>query len=147
MAVNPPKNPEPFRQCLDSLGWLLLVRNLRCRFRFHVGRPFWLRLCLASFLARWPPYFLTSGVLSLLGFVRKWFLLSGLESVDLFWVCFWLLVPLQNRTKCCPFLFFAFCLGSFCLRLSPQEGNRKLHGKNSRLFWHELGPPFFMVFC
>ena len=65
MAVNPPKNPEPFRQCLDSLGRLLLVRNFRCRFRFHVGRPFWLRLCLASFLARWPPSFLPSGVLSL----------------------------------------------------------------------------------
>ena len=41
---------------------------------------------------------------------------------------------------------FVFCLGSFCLRLAPQEGNRKSHGKNSRLFWPELGPPSLWFF-
>ena len=61
-AANPPTNPVPFRQRLDLLGWLLLVRNFRFRVKSHVGRPLWLRLFLASFLARWPPSF------SLLGF-------------------------------------------------------------------------------
>ena len=147
VAVNPPKNPEPFRQSLDSLGRLLFVRNFRCRFRFHVGRPFWLRLCLASFLARWPPYFLPSGVLSLLGFVRKWFLLSGLESVNLFWVCFWLWVFLYNRTKCCPFLFFAFCLGSLCLRLCPKKGTKNRTERTLGCSGRNSASPFLWFFA
>ena len=142
----PPTNPVPFRQRLDLLGWLLRVHNLRCRIKFHVGRPLWLRHCLASFLARWPLYLLPSWVLSFLGFVRKWFLLSCLDSVDCFWFCFWLLFLLSNRTKCCPFLFFVFCLGSLCLRLVPQEGNRKSHGKNSWLFWPKFGLNFYYGF-
>ena len=149
--------PTPQRiQCRFASAWICwggfcLFANLRCRFRFHVGRPLWLRLFLASFLARWTsllPPFLGSLSLSL----RFWS-----EMVSAFWFgigrfvlvlflgvgCSW--KTGQNAVRFC---FLLFCLGSLCLRLVPQEGNRKSHGKNSQLFWPELRPaPLSMDFC
>ena len=121
VAVNPPKNPVPFRQCLDSLGWLQFVRNFRCELWYHVGRPLWLRLFFASFLARRPPYLLPSWVLSFLGFVRKGFLLFHFVSVDLFLLtcCRFSCKTGQNAARFC-FLFSAWVRS--VLGLPPKKG-------------------------
>ena len=86
--------------------------------------------------------FLPSWVLSLLGFVRKWFLLfvwNGLICFGSVSGCCFSCKTGQNAVRFC---FLLFCLGSLCLRFGPQEGKGKSHGKNSRLFWPVRGLPF-----
>ena len=78
-AVNPQRIPEPFRQSLDLLGWLLFVYNFRLRFRTHVGQPCWLvsRPCIFSCVLA--SVFLFSGALSVLGSLFE----MGFSSGDL----------------------------------------------------------------
>ena len=124
MAVNPPTNPVPFRQCLDLLGRLLFVRNFRSRIRIHVGRPLWLLLFLASFLACWPPYFSPFlGSLSLRfcsEMVSAFFF--GLEIrfvLGLLFCCWFSCKTGQNAVRFC-FLFFAWVRSVLGLR--PKKG-------------------------
>ena len=120
-AANPPTNPEPFRQSLDLLGWFVLFATLGFSSRFHVGRPLWLLLFLASFLACCLPYPLLSWVLPFLGFVRKRLLRWSLVLVDLF--CGHLLLVLllktgQNAVRFC-FLVFAWVRPVLAFRKIP----------------------------
>ena len=114
-AANPPTNPEPFRQSLDLFGGFVLFATLGFSFRFHVGRPLWLLLFLASFLACCLPSPLLSWVFPFLGSEMAFALEFG-PGRSVLW-SFVAGFPSKNKTKCCPFLFFGFRLGSSCLSL------------------------------
>ena len=147
MAVNPPKNPEPFRQCLDSLGWLLFVRNFRCRLRLHVGRPLWLRLFLASFLACWPPYstpFLGSLFLRFCSEMVSAFPFGlGRFVLGLLFCCFSCKTG-QNAARFC-FLFFAWVRS--VLGLCPKKGTENRTERTLGCSGRSSASPFFHGFC
>ena len=96
---------------LDLLGGLVLFATLGFSSRFHEGRPLWLLLFLASFLACCLPYPLLSWVFPFLGFVRKRFLRWSLVLVDLFCGHLLLVFLLKTGQNAVRFLFFGFRLG------------------------------------
>ena len=106
-----PKESSAVSPVPGFFGVASVVRNLRCRFRHHVGRPFWLRLFLASFLACRPPSFLPSWVLSVLGSVRKGF--SFFSYLVSFWIgsCGFAVASPVKQAKMLPVFVFVFLLG------------------------------------
>ena len=104
--------PNKCRAVSSELGFVgggfVLFATLGFSFRFHVGRPFWLLLFLASFLACCLPSPLLSWVLPFLGFVRKWLLRWSLVLVDLFCghlLLVFLLKTGQNAVRFCVLVF------------------------------------------
>ena len=88
------------------------------------------------------------GVLSFLGFVRKWFLLSRLVSVNWFWVCLFVVgspVKQDKMPSVYCFLFFAWVRSVLGSRPKKERENRteRTLGCSGR----SSASSFFMVFA